>query len=100
MRRIKNSRIIMVFGHDVAAAALAWSMAFLLRFNFSIPEHYAHNMLQTMAWVVPLQALIFWRFGLYRGMWRFASLPDLKRILMAVAISALMIPVVLLMTSC
>ncbi|HSI22920.1 MAG TPA: nucleoside-diphosphate sugar epimerase/dehydratase [Methylophilaceae bacterium] len=97
MRRIKNSRIVMVFGHDVAVAALAWSMAFLLRFNFSVPEHYIHNMMQAMAWVVPLQALIFWRFGLYRGMWRFASLPDLKRILVAVGISALTVPVVLLM---
>ncbi|MEZ0238209.1 MAG: polysaccharide biosynthesis protein [Methylophilaceae bacterium] len=87
----------MVFGHDVAVAAFAWSMAFLLRFNFSIPENYVHNMLQTLLWVVPLQALIFWRFGLYRGMWRFASLPDLKRILVAVGISALMVPVVLLM---
>lgn len=97
MRRIKNSRIITVFGHDVVAAALAWTLAFLLRFNFSIPEPYVVNMLQTLAWVVPLQALIFWRFGLYRGMWRFASLPDLKRILIAVGISALAIPVVLLM---
>ncbi|OAJ71207.1 multidrug MFS transporter [Methylobacillus sp. MM3] len=97
MRRIKNARIVMVFGHDVAVAAFAWSMAFLLRFNFSIPENYVHNMLQTLLWVVPLQALIFWRFGLYRGMWRFASLPDLKRILVAVGISALMVPVVLLM---
>jgi FlaA1/EpsC-like NDP-sugar epimerase len=97
MRRIKNSRIVMVFGHDVAVAALAWGMAFLLRFNFSIPEHYVHNMLQALVWVVPLQALIFWRFGLYRGMWRFASLPDLKRILVAVGISALTVPVVLLM---
>lgn len=97
MRRIKNLRIVMVFGHDVAVAALAWSMAFLLRFNFSVPEHYIHNMMQAMAWVVPLQALIFWRFGLYRGMWRFASLPDLKRILVAVGVSALTVPVVLLM---
>jgi len=97
MRRIKNARIVMVFGHDVAVAALAWGMAFLLRFNFSIPENYVHNMLQTLAWAVPLQALIFWRFGLYRGMWRFASLPDLKRILVAVGISALTVPVILLM---
>ena len=97
MRRIKNSRIIMVFGHDVAVAALAWVMAFLLRFNFSIPEHYIHNMLLTLVWVVPIQSLIFWRFGLYRGMWRFASLPDLKRILVAVGISTLTVPVILLM---
>lgn len=97
MRRIKNLRIVTVFGHDVAAAACAWILAFLLRFNFAIPAHYIDNMVHTLLWVVPLQAIIFWRFGLYRGMWRFASLPDLKRILVAVGIGALAVPVVLLM---
>jgi len=97
MRRIKNLRIIAVFAHDALAAALAWAAAFLLRFNFSIPADYIGNMLLTMLWVVPLQSVIFWKFGLYRGMWRFASLPDLKRILVAVGIAALTVPVVLLM---
>jgi FlaA1/EpsC-like NDP-sugar epimerase len=97
MRRIKNLRIITVFAHDAFAAALAWAAAFLLRFNFSIPAEYFGNMLHTMLWVVPVQAVIFWKFGLYRGMWRFASLPDLKRILVAVGIAAMVVPVVLIM---
>ncbi|MFQ5582748.1 MAG: polysaccharide biosynthesis protein, partial [Mariprofundaceae bacterium] len=33
---------------------------------------------------LPVQALVFWYFGLYRGIWRFASIPDLLRILRAV----------------
>ena len=48
-------------------------------------------------WVVPLQGLIFWRFGLYRGLWRYASVADLRRIFMAVAAAAVLIPAVLLM---
>lgn len=98
MRRVKNIRIVLVFGHDMAAAAFAWCLAFLLRFNFAIPEPFVLAMLQTLAWVMPVQALIFWRFGLYRGMWRFASIPDLKRILMAVGLAAMAVPVILLMT--
>lgn len=97
MQKIRNLRILLVFSHDVAVAVFAWCMAYLLRFNFAIPEHFVQSMLQTLAWVVPMQALIFWRFGLYRGMWRFASLPDLKRILMAVGIAAMMVTVVLFM---
>src|SRR5207342_74927 len=30
-----------------------------------------------LAVVVAVQALVFWRVGLYRGVWRFASVPDL-----------------------
>jgi FlaA1/EpsC-like NDP-sugar epimerase len=36
--------------------------------------------------------LSFLELGLYRGLWRFASLPDLRRILMAVGIGALAVP--------
>ncbi|MDR2219846.1 MAG: polysaccharide biosynthesis protein [Methylobacillus sp.] len=97
MLGIKNSRSVAVFAHDAAVAAIAWVAAFLLRFNFAIAPEYIANMWQALLWVVPLQALIFWRFGLYRGLWRFASLPDLKRILLAVGVAALAVPVVLLM---
>ena len=44
---------------------------------------------------VPLHALIFWSLGLYRGSWRYASLPDLKRIALACLIGALAVPALL-----
>src|SRR5262249_49397088 len=34
----------------------------------------------------------FLGFGLYRGLWRFASLPDLRRILLAAGLGALAVP--------
>ena len=37
------------------------------------------------------------RFGLYRGLWRFASVLDLQRIVFAAGLGALLIPVVLVM---
>lgn len=55
-------------------------------------------MLGTLWLVLPLAILTFLFFGLYRGMWRFASLPDLRRILLAVGLSALLIPTSLYMT--
>lgn len=47
--------------------------------------------------VVAAQAAIFWYFGLYRGIWRYASLPDMKRIVMAVAVAAAAVTTVLFM---
>ena len=92
-----NPRTALAFVHDVVASAIAWSVAFLLRFNFDVPQPYLMMMLQTLAWVVPVQAGIFWLFGLYRGIWRYASLPDLKRIVIAVAVAALALPALFLM---
>ena len=83
--------------HDIAAAAAAWYIAYWLRFNFEIPPDYLHGMLQMLAAVIPLQAVMFWSFGLYRGMWRYASVPDLIRILVAVGLSALILTVLIFM---
>lgn len=94
MKRI-HPRTILVFCHDLAAIVAAWLGAHWLRFNLSVPVEFLAAATQNLYWVVPLQALIFWRFGLYRGLWRFASLPDLKRILMAVATASVAAPVIL-----
>ncbi|MBI3526313.1 MAG: polysaccharide biosynthesis protein [Betaproteobacteria bacterium] len=90
-------RSLLVILHDLAAAALAWALAYWLRFNFDIPPTYQQSLLTTLASVVILQGGIAWSFGLYRGLWRFASLPDLKRIIFAGAAGALTVPLLLYM---
>ncbi len=83
--------------HDLLAAVFAWIMAYLLRFNFEPPANFIDEMLYTLAWVSPLQSVVFWRFGLYRGLWRYASVVDLRRIVFAVIAAAALIPLVLWM---
>jgi FlaA1/EpsC-like NDP-sugar epimerase len=97
MLRKSNVRTATAIIHDVAAAVLAWMLAYLLRFNFELPANFNSEMQQTLLWVVPLQVAIFWMFGLYRGIWRYASLNDLRRIVLAVLLAALAIPFVLWM---
>ena len=58
---------------------------------------YHSTMWLNLLWVLPLQACMFFIFGLYQGVWRFASIPDLKRILKAVAVGILLIAAVYLM---
>lgn len=43
-----------------------------------------------------VNALLFWQLGLYRGLWRYASLLDLQRILGTVFIAALAAPALVL----
>ncbi|MDO9219964.1 MAG: nucleoside-diphosphate sugar epimerase/dehydratase [Thiobacillus sp.] len=92
-----NPRTFAIILHDILVAALAWLGAYWLRFNLAMPPEFQASALSTLVWVVPLQAVVFWRFGLYRGIWRFASLPDLKRIVLAVGLAAVMVPVVLIL---
>jgi FlaA1/EpsC-like NDP-sugar epimerase len=96
---ILNSRSLVATLYDLLVTVIAWLLAYSLRFNLEIPPEYVHVMWSYLAWVVPIQGIAFYCFGLYRGIWRFASIPDLRRIVLAVGASALAVPVVLFMVS-
>ena len=60
---------------------LAWFGAYWFRFNLeAIPDEYFYPALLFLPMVIGIQVCAFWVFGLYRGVWRFSSLPDLIRI--------------------
>jgi len=90
-----NYRAALAFAHDVLASAACWALAFWLRLNLEIPEEFVPALSTAVTASVPLHALIFWSLGLYRGSWRYASLPDLKRIAFACLIGALAVPALL-----
>lgn len=92
-----NIRTLLAIAHDLAAVAIAWLLAFGLRFNLELPEFYSEQALQSLVLVVPLYAALFLVSGLYRGIWRFASLPDLQRIIFAVSTGALAVAAALFM---
>lgn len=90
-------RTALAIVHDVVAAGFAWCAAFWLRLNLEVPEPFFSAMLASLAWVVPLQAAVFWMFGLYRGIWRYASVPDVQRIVLAVLVAAMAVAMVLML---
>lgn len=90
-----NWRALLAFVHDVLAVVAAWVAAFSLRFNLDLPSPYDAMAVESAICVVPLYALIFLAFGLYRGIWRYASLPDLQRIILATVVGALATSVML-----
>lgn len=83
--------------HDLLVTAFAWIGAYYLRFNFDLPEGFKNEMLDTLIWVAPLQLMVFLFMGLYRGIWRYASMADLRHIFISVLLAATLIPLVLWM---
>ena len=85
-----------VFIHDVLMIPVAWYLAYWLRFNLgTIPE----NSLQVATLMLPVvvlcQVFSYVIFGLYRGIWRFASLYDFIRIGKSVYVGALIATLVI-----
>ncbi len=69
--------------HDLAMVLVGWQLLHVLRYA-TRHEHYGWNdFAPSLAIVLIAQGLVFWRVGLYRGLWRFASVPDLWNILKA-----------------
>lgn len=78
--------------HDLVAIALAWMLALVARFNFGLPpEQHLKAGLYALPVAVALQAVLAWRYGLYRGVWRFASLQDLWNIIRAAVLGTVSI---------
>ena len=84
-----NWRSALIFAYDFLPVAAAWTLAFLARFNFDlcqVPPGWTSNALIV---AVPVAAISFLGMRLYRGLWRYASLSDLRRILIAVGLATL-----------
>jgi FlaA1/EpsC-like NDP-sugar epimerase len=62
---------------DAALIALAWWLAFWLRFDHGVPAPYHRLMVDTLAIVVVLKLSVFVVFGFYNRWWRYVSTRDM-----------------------
>ena len=93
VRRLYRLRIA-IFTHDLIMVPLAWMGAYWLRFNLGvIPINHLNIAIIFLPAVTLIQIIVFHYFGLYRGVWRFASVPDLLRIAKAVIAGIIIIAV-------
>lgn len=98
IRKYKASLLpFAAFLFDLIAVTGAWMAAYLIRFNGVIPRDFLSGGVHALIWVLVAYAAMFRFFGLYRGLWVFASLPDLLRISKAVIAGALVTMVASLM---
>ena len=81
---------IMVFG-DAVLFAISLFSSYLLRFDLSLPEHEFSQFIMLLPFVVPTKSIIFFLFGLYRGMWRYTSISDIWRLFKASFFSSLLV---------
>ncbi|MBS0224769.1 MAG: polysaccharide biosynthesis protein [Proteobacteria bacterium] len=76
----------LIVAHDLAIVWVTWVGLHWIRYGIQsagpLPPQ-ADSWSSQTAIVLFAQGLVFWRVGLYRGLWRFASTPDLWNILKA-----------------
>ncbi|HET7594565.1 MAG TPA: nucleoside-diphosphate sugar epimerase/dehydratase [Stellaceae bacterium] len=83
------SRARAAFGHDVLMAAASFWLSLYLRVGDGLLDYPGRLLLGYDLAFTAIAAATFWWTGLYRGIWRYASLPDLLALLRAVTIVVL-----------
>jgi FlaA1/EpsC-like NDP-sugar epimerase len=68
---------------------VAYGLAYLLRFEFAVPEGFSSIFLWTVGPLVLIRIITFRLFGLTRERWRYAGAPEATRLVAACAIGSL-----------
>lgn len=86
-------RAILIAVFDALVIAISFGIGFLLRFDFDYSTVFSQYQ-QVYVAIVPIAALmtiaVFFAFKLYHSIWRFASVNELERLLMAWLILAVL----------
>jgi O-antigen biosynthesis protein WbqV len=82
-----SPRGLVAYAHDIAMAGLSFVLALYLRLGDDTTLYKPDPMIQGGIIFVAISAVVFWFSGLYRGVWRYASINDLLAITRAVTIA-------------
>ena len=84
---------------DAGLIALAYWLAYVLRFDAGVPERYDELLQNTIGFVILGKLAIFALFGLYHKLWRFVDQQDFESIVKAAVVSTLVLTVTLFLLS-
>src|SRR5437588_9058561 len=76
---------------DGVLVALAYFLAFRLRFEDVVPTPYEDLFEATVWWIVPVSMVVFAAFGQYQRLWTFVGQRDYEAVIKGVFVSTLII---------
>ncbi|MFL5830999.1 MAG: SDR family NAD(P)-dependent oxidoreductase [Solirubrobacteraceae bacterium] len=98
MRRRIRSAAFPVHRHSVPQllvdgflVALAYFLAFQLRFDDAVPTRYEHLLRATIPWVVPAALIVLAAFGVYQRLWTYVGQRDYEAVVKALIVGTLVI---------
>ena len=75
-------------GADLALVLLAWWLAFWLRFNLDVPDDFVQLAWRAAPWCVPAYAAGLLVTGVWRQVWTYTGLPELRQLLVGIGVGA------------
>ena len=95
-RVLRNRNFYLIFFMDAVLVTAAYYLSYFLRFDGNISASEWITIRETLPYIIPVKLICFFLFGLYRGIWRYTSLSDIRNIFIASAVSSAIIIVAIL----
>lgn len=96
LKPTQTKRTIFFVSSDILISFFSLFLAYNLRFNFVVPSDFMNNFLQTFMILIVCKISLFIYYNIYKTAWRFFSLFEIKKILLAHLYSYLIFVVVFL----
>ena len=97
--KIQLSRANVAYAHDIFMAAISLPLSLWLRMGSSIGSVPSNFIIQSTVLFAIIAAALFLPMGLYKGIWRYASMNDLIQITKAVTLTVLVFALILFVVS-
>jgi FlaA1/EpsC-like NDP-sugar epimerase len=85
-----TKRRILVFLFDLVLVSVSLCLAFLLRFDFSIPQPEINLFWECLMVVLVVKPLVFIAIGFYQNLWNYASVQDAIEIFKGVSFASIL----------
>ncbi|MEA3471192.1 MAG: polysaccharide biosynthesis protein, partial [Thermodesulfobacteriota bacterium] len=93
---LRNKNFYLIFFMDAVLVTAAYCLSYLLRFDGNISASQWISIRETLPYIITIKLICFSLFGLYRGIWRYTSLADIKNVFIAASVSSAIIIVAIL----
>ena len=80
-----------LFTIDIVLLTLAYFITYELRFEFYVPVTFVYLLKSTFVYIVLLKIFFYFIFGLYNSLWRYVSVDELFKLILATTISSVLI---------
>ncbi len=85
--RTSAVRVVILFVLHILVFTASYLLAWLARFDFSVPPRYAAVMWSSLPFIVLVQLGVATVFGFFRGWWRYVGISDVLRIAAGIVVS-------------
>lgn len=86
-----EKRTLFVIATDVALITAAYVGAYFIRMNFRFTEAEGMAMLRALPIVLIVRSACFFKYGLYRSVWKYTSVSDVVRVIKAATAGSILI---------